>query len=69
MTDSPAPGTPDDVIAALDKAAAAIDMTAGYRARCMAAGFTAVSAEAMAVDFHRSLIAKVYGTPTGTAAA
>lgn len=33
-----------------------IEATTGYRARCEAAGFSPAAAEAMAVEYHRSVM-------------
>lgn len=36
-----------------------IEATAGYRARCEAAGFSPTAAEQLALDFHRLLFAQI----------
>lgn len=50
------PDYPDVVMTAMETITQVVDMTAGYRARCEAAGFSPSAAENMAMDFHQYIM-------------
>jgi hypothetical protein len=49
----------DTALGIMDELAKVIELCAGYRARCEAAGFTVPAAEQMALQLHANLMAEM----------
>jgi len=54
------PGKVLNLLDGLDSCRPLVELAAGYRAVCLEHGFTEGCAEEMAVDYHRSLLSRVF---------